>query len=540
MWGVEVNRRAPDDRASEDSFHYDPGVGRLGSIFLLGVAACASPTLRAVPRVVDGRVEHGAFVSPYAYEWFIEGEVSAAMGRHGEAAMAFETATAAPADDVLLMTRLAEEYELSGAARRADRTLSLARRRYPGSARVALAEGRIQHSRGKEGEALSSFARAKDWAPTWDEPVIAIAQVLLAGRHTQRAKAVLLEYIETSLGTPSEHALRVLIDLAHRMGDANTLARTLAIGPGSTPTARAQAAGKLALEAGQPALAARMLAEAPDTPENIALWLYALVSSGDRRVAAAFLATVDSERLGGVLEHVDLLLGIGEADRALRLLEAANASPRVEYSKGRALLARGDYSEAATVLADVPFGTASFEASRMAFAECSMSQGRQGAAAEALSQAPHDSLAVREMLAEIYLEEGDLRAGLRLFDPKRPAERAALAALFERAGHFDEAAAYYAHVNALSATGPQLRARASAEQLASHGHRRRAIRLLEQWTAVAPDDLYARVRLVELLQADNRADAAQKHGRRTLEVIDDPLLRAHLIDVLQAPAAAAQ
>ena len=505
----------------------------------MGVAACASPALRSVPRVVDGQVERGAFVSPYAYEWFIEGEMSAAMGQHGQAAMAFETATAAPADDVLLMTRLAEEYELSGAARRADRALSLARRRYPASAMVALAEGRIQRSRGKEGDALSSFARAKDLAPTWDEPVIAIAQVLLASSHTRRANAVLLEYIETSLATPTDHALRVLIDLAHREGDAKTLAHALALEESSPPAARAQAAGKLALEAGQPALAARILSEALETPENIALWLRALVNSGDRQGAAAFLATTDSKRLGGVLEHVDLLLEIGEADRAFRLLEAADTSPQVEYSKGRALLARGDYIEAATVLADVPFGAASFEASRMAFAECSTSQGRQGAAAEALSQVPHGSLAVRERLAEIYLEEGNLRAGLRLFDPRQSAERAALAALFEQAGHFEEAAAYYAHVNLLATDGSQLRARASAEQLASHGNRRGAIAVLEQWTAVAPDDLYARVRLVELLQADHRADDAEKKGRRALEVIDDPLLRAHLTDVLQAPAAAA-
>ncbi len=515
-------------------------MGRLGSIFLLGVAACASPALRIVPRIVDGEVEHGPFVSPYAYVWFIEGEVSAAKGRHGEAAMAFETATAAPADDVVLLTRLAEEYELSGASRRADRTLTMARRYYPESARVALAEGRIHRSRGKDGEALSSFARAKALAPTWDEPVIAIAVTLVAGGHTQRANAILFEYVGTSLGTRSEHARRVLIDLARHVGDAETLERALALDPNSTPAERAHAAGQLALEAGQPALAARILAEALDTLENIALWLRALVNSGDREKAAAFLATADSKRFGGVVEHVDLLLGVDGTDRALQLLEAVDSSPRVEYSKGRALLARGDYIEAATALADVPLGAASFEASRMALAECSISQGRQGAAAEALSQAPHQSLAVREKLAEIYLKEGDLRAGLRLFDPKRPTERAPLAMLFERAGHFEEAAAYYANAEALSSEEPRLRARASAERLASHGYHRAAIAVLEQWTARAPDDLYARVRLVELLLASDRAEAAEKKGRRALEVIDDPLLRAHLIDVLEAPAAASQ
>jgi len=514
-------------------------VGRLGLIFLLGVAACASPTLHSVPRVVDGQVEHGPFVSPYAYEWFIEGEVAAAKGQHDEAAMAFEAATAAPADDVVLLTRLAEEYELSGASRRADRILAVARRFYPESARVVLAEGRIQRYRGTDGKALSSFARANELAPAWDAPVIAIAETLVAAGHTQRAKAILLEYVETSLGARSEHARRVLIDLARRMGDAGTLERALSLDPASTEAERARAAGELALGAAQPALAARILAEALDTPENVALWLRALVRSGARQEAAVFLATANSERLGGVVEHVDLLLEIGEVDVALRLLAATDTSPRVEYSKGRALLARGDYIEAAAVLAAVPLGSASFEASRMALAECSVSQNRQGVAAETLSQAPHESLAVRKVLAEIYLEAGDLRAGLKLFDPKRPEERAVLAALFEQAGRFEEAAAYYANIKTVSADEPQLRARASAEQLASHGHHRGAIAVLERWTALAPDDLYARVRLVELLQAGDRAEAAQKRGRRALEVIDDPLLLAHLIEVLESPAAAA-
>jgi tetratricopeptide (TPR) repeat protein len=488
-----------------------------------------------VPRVVDGQVEHGPFVSPYAYERFIEGEVSATKGRHDEAAMAFEAATAAPADDVVLMTRLAEEFELSGAARRADRALALARRAYPESARVALAEGRIQKHRGLDDAALSSFARASELEPTWSAPVIATAETLVATGRTERAKALLLEYTGRAWGAGSGHALRVLIDLARRLGDAETLERALQLDPSSTAEERRHTAGALALRAGQPALAVRLLAPTLDTPRNVVLWLRALIASGDSEEAAAFLASVDSERLGGVLDHVELLLQIGEADAALRMLDSETRAPRVDYLRGRALLGRGDYLGAAEALADVPLGTASFELSRLAFAECTVSQDRHGAAVEALSQAPHASLDVRRTLAEIYLDEGSLRAGLRLFDPKRPVERAALAQLFERAGRFEEAAAYYANVQVDADDAPQLRARASAEQLASHGHRRSAIAILERWTDLAPDDLYARVRLIELLQADDRAEAAEKRGRRTLQVVDDPVLLAHLIEVL-APA----
>ena len=515
-------------------------MGRYGSIILLWVAACASPAPRTVPRIIDGQLEQGPFISPYTYEWFIDGEVLAAKGRHEEAAIAFENAIAAPADDVLLMTRLAEEYELSGASRRADRMLTLAHRTYPQSARVAIAEGRIQRRRGNDNDALSSFARARKLAPTWDEPVIAIARTLMARGHPQRANAILLSYLETALRPRSKYARHVLIASALRAGDAETLERALALDPSSTPTARAQMAGRLALEVGRPALAVRILADALDTPENTALWLRALMESGQRDEAAAFLARASSERLGGVVEHANLWLEIDEADRALQLLRAAETSPRVEYTRGRARLARGDYVEAATVLATIPVGTASFEGARVAFAECSSSRGRQGAGAEALSLTPHDSLAVRRKLAEIYVEEGDLRAGLRLFDPKRPSDRAALAALLERAGQFEEASAYYASLKVAPSDDPQLRARVSAEQLVLQGHRRGAIAVLEQWTSIAPEDLYARVRLVELLQADHRAQAAEQRGRRTLQVVDDPLLRAHLVDVLDAEGRAVQ
>lgn len=488
--------------------------------------------------MVDGQVEYGPFVSPYAYEWFIEGEVAAAKGQHAEAAMAFEAATAAPAADVMLVTRLAEEFELSGASRRADRTLTTARRVYPESATVALAEGHIQRHRGNDDAAFSAYARAQRLAPAWDAPVVAIADILVGAGHTQRAKALLLEYVETWPATRSEDARRVLTELARRIGDAETLERVLALDRSSSPAERAYAAGALALRTGEPALAARLLERALETPENISLWLRALVDSGEQQKAAAFWATSDGKRLGGVHDQVEFLLEIGEIDAALRLLETAEPSPRVDYSKGRALLARGDYVEAAIILADVPLGAASFEASRIAFAECTISQDRQGAAAEALSQTPHGSLPVRRMLAEIYVDQGDLRAGLRLFDPKRSAERAAIATLFERAGRFEEAAAYYTHAKVQTTDDPRVRARASAERLASHGHSRSAITVLEQWTALAPDDLYARVRLIELLQADNRPDEAERRGRRTLQVVDDAVLLAHLIEILETPGAA--
>ena len=49
---------------------------------------------------------------------------------------------------------------------------------------------------------------------------------------------------------------------------------------------------------------------------------------------------------------------------------------------------------------------------------------------------------------------------------------------------------------------------------------------------MAPNDLYARVRLIELLRAEDQGEAAEKRGRQTLQVVDDPVLLAHLIEIL--------
>ncbi len=509
----------------------------LGTAAVLCIVGCATASPRTtVSRVVDGHVEDGPFVSPYAYEWFIEGEVRAAQGQHDEAALAFESATAAPANDVVLLTRLAEEYELSGSSRRADRTLAAARRANPDSAHVALAEGRIERRRGRYREALGAFVRARALAPRWDAPVLAIAETLDARGHRQRAEALLLDYVSSGPEDGGRDARHALTERTRRAGDAESLARAMLLEAELTRTERARVAGELALQRGKPALAARMLEDAIDDEKNVALWLRALARSGDRSRAAEFLRSAEGRRFGTRLDRADQLLALSAIGSAEPLLRAAGPSPRAGYLKGRAVLADGDAVRGAEMFASVPVGAASLEASRLALAECSTLRGRPGAGAETLSRTPHGSLAVRRALAAFYVEQRELRAALTLFDPRSALERAAVAEVFELAGKFDEAAAYYASVE--SAADPRLRARATSEQLAQRDRHRAAIAVLEPWTETAPEDLYARVRLVELLVADGRNEEAAKRGRATLPLVDDPVLRDRLRAVLSADAVA--
>jgi hypothetical protein len=64
--------------------------------------------------------------------------------------------------------------------------------------------------------------------------------------------------------------------------------------------------------------------------------------------------------------------------------------------------------------------------------------------------------------------------------------------------------------------------------------------VLEHWVAAAPDDLFSRVRLVELLQAERRIEDANQLGQATLEVVDDPRLQRHLSVLLRSPPNAAR
>jgi tetratricopeptide (TPR) repeat protein len=515
-------------RACSRGIVYDGHVRVLALLSLLGLSACASSVPRTVPRLVDGQIEDGPAVSPYAYEWFIEGERQAARGRHGDAAIAFETAMAAPTGDVLLLMRLAEEYEVTGASRKADRVLSLARRYYPQSARVSLAEGRILLLRDDADGAFASFIVASRRAPGWAAPVVEMSTALAARGHVERANALLLEFLEDASDAQANVALSALLDLSRRHEDAETFGRALRFERGSTPSERSAKATRFALSSDQPALAARIAGPNPESEEATELWLEALRQSGHRAEAADYLASPDAARMARVEDRAAGLVELGAEERALELLVAADGTPRVQLSRGTALAASGSYVQGATELAKVPWGSSTFEASRLALAECTEANRRSGAAAEALSLAPHGSLAVRERLATLLVDNGELNAALRLFDPRQSADRAALAALFERMGRYDEASAYYATVRATTRSEPRLRARTTAEQLAAQGLRDSAITVLEQWSAMAPEDLYARARLIELLNDERRVDEARRRGQEALPLITDPKLRAHV------------
>lgn len=473
-------------------------------------------------------MEQGEFISPFAYEWFVEAEISAAKGNHDDAAIALETAKAAPSEDALLMARLAEEYEMSGASRRADRALAAARRADPASARVLTAEGRIHEHRGELDDAIRAFVEASAIDPSSEEAVLALAETLRGRGLALRANEVLIGYVQRHRNHRHDGVRHALLDLARTHADAEALRRTLSLAVGRDPARAALLAAELAYETGQPALAARLLEGSLGTNRGLGLWLRSLVESGDRDLARNALARTPSRSVGGPVKHAELLLEVEARELALKVLQSEEPTPQVLYLRGRALLEQGEYVSAARALAAVPVGSSTFEDARLALAQSADARGRAGAAAESLSVTPVDAPEIRRKLAELQVSKGELRRGLRLFDPKRQRDRASIARLFEQAGHYQEAAAYYATVEPSADEAPSVHARAAAERLMSRGLTRSAATVLEHWTAAAPTDLHARVRLVEILLLLDESGAAKEEGQNALPFIEDPQLRVHL------------
>jgi hypothetical protein len=497
-------------------------------MMLLCVTACAPPPPRTIPRVVDGRIEHGPVVPAYAYAWFLEGELAAAKGDHEQSALALETALAAPIDDVLVLSKLAVEYQLSDEPRRAARTLASANRLYPDSIEVALARGELLRASGATDAAMASFQRARRINPQADEPVVAIAELLDASGRPLRAEGLLQEYVQTSAAVSSHGARRLWLDLARREADAESLA--LALSTTGTPNGRE--AAELALEHGQPATAARILSDALGATEQNTLWVKAMLRSGRVEEAVELLSTSNSDAFGGRVAHAELLIAARQLGRALEVLEPEPGSPRVQYLRGHARLGMDDYVGAVRLLAEVPWGSADFELARADLADALIALGRPGASAESLGFSESDTLALRMKRAEAYRTSGNLRAALALFDPARPRERAAMALLYERAGLFEEAAAHYSRTDAAKLSEPRTRAVAGAERLAATGRKRGAVAILRRWTRAAPEDFYARMRLVQLLRDLGETDQARVEALELLPLAQDLLLQSQLLSLL--------
>lgn len=359
---------------------------RIAVLISLVLVGCAAPQPRTVPRVVDGQVESGPFVSPYAYHWFIVGEVEATKNAYESSAIAFEAARAAPSEDAFLLTRLAEAYERVNEPRHADRALADAWRLAPSSELVWLAKGRIHELRKEPDDAVRAYQQASEVAPSSAAPPMALARLLRSRGQGARAQAVLESYLRWSESSRAD-VHRVHLELALARGDLQAVTAMLEEPNNEATRSQARDAAWHAYANDRPGLAARLLEGTADNPADRRLLVRALVASGQNEKALAILRDISSEALGGVLQHAEIYLEAGNAKATQDLLKRSKDTPKRRFLIGAAYLAQRRYNEAAKAFASVPQGSRDRDRALKGLVACLQASGLNSAAREILEHA---------------------------------------------------------------------------------------------------------------------------------------------------------
>ena len=206
----------------------------------------------------------------------------------------------------------------------------------------------------------------------------------------------------------------MLLDLARRRGDVGNM-RVVALALDAR-TRRLQTAlwalGSLPSKTASPRSQPERWRQRWTQRRTSQLWLRALLESGGRAEVASFLAGADSQDPGNWSERVELLLEVGEVDSG-----AGDVGIGRAISEGRVRQGACAPRSMETTPKRPPCSQGSRSARRASkqhdwrLRSALRHRADVDAAAEALSQAPHYSLAVRETLAGIYLEEGALQSG---------------------------------------------------------------------------------------------------------------------------------
>ena len=337
----------------------------------LTAVGCATTQPRTVTRIVDGRVQKGPFIPPYAYAWFIRGEVAATQGRYDAAVVAFESARATPSEDPYLLSRLADAHQKAG-----DRSAAIDVVTETGdTGQYWLTEGNILASKKKNVEALLAYQKAELSVP--GRAKRARARLLASMGHSARAQQLL-----NSLPDRTGHkrsGRRAALKLALDRGDPAAVA--LAKAPDHRSDRRVVDAVRSALTQQRPALANSLLELVPEHAVEPALRIKAWLSVGRRDRVEHYLVAGKGRTKIAPLERARLLLVV---DRPALALDIASQYRRARayLLVGHALAKLGRFEHAASSYAKVPPGAVDFEEARAGLTLSLVASGRAGLAQE--------------------------------------------------------------------------------------------------------------------------------------------------------------
>jgi tetratricopeptide (TPR) repeat protein len=335
------------------------------------------------------------FASPYTYEWFIRAELLRASGKLDAAIEAYRTALAGADEAPEVMARLAtalDERADPDAHKRALELLDDALALAPESEAVWLARAQLFVHAEQLDRAYDAYEHAEYAAPGSARAPLALAALLRAHGHNERAEGVLLRFRARVLpGSADAHAAELAAALASDSSE-RVFAATLPYRLGRAPVA-AQGlldAAHLLIEQQHPALALQVLEAAPRSPRARSLRLSAAVEVGSLATLEAWLTVnepADSqERV--LTARAQLLLGRPEA--AASTLEAEQLlhpdQPSLQLTAADVELARGHYAHAAELYARVPASSRAGAAAEQGLGRALSALGLPALSAELPSQ----------------------------------------------------------------------------------------------------------------------------------------------------------
>lgn len=359
-------------------------------VIVLTLAASLSGCVRyaryEVTRTVGGEPRRGVFVAPPQYEDFVRGELAAAQGDWASAANDYQLARAGGEDDVFLLARLADARDHLGDRPHAEEALARGESLDPHAEVIWQTRGAIAERHGETDVAIEAYGRAHDAEPSSEEPVLALARVLAASGHADRAANLLADFV-THAATPlaaTRAALALALardDLAGLADAATALAR---IAPGHTD--EIEAAVRALRARGDAVIAHRLLSRLPEQTVDRELAIDVAIAAGDRDDAERWLAFPQSERAGSLTLDARHWLALGNAARAAELATVARsdaaASSEATLVLAQARLLSGAVAEAAVLFASIPVGSSTHHEAQIGLADALAAAGLPALGAE--------------------------------------------------------------------------------------------------------------------------------------------------------------
>lgn len=429
-------------------------------VLAAGCSRLPEPRNPSMVRSFNGTLVPGYYVSPAAYQHYIQAQLFANDGRAEEAADELRHALASDGASPYLRTRLAEELLQLGRVDEAREEVEAALHLDPQFPEGYVDLAKVRSRLGDHAGAEVALKRALEIDKSCEDAYLALVGVLRERGQAGRADAVWREMAKNVPGSAQAHEEVGRAELAKgnvKMAESE-LQKAIDL-DGGLVDARVEYAQLLQGE-GRFSDATTQLREAWDHTGDVKLAeMYAklAMASGHEPDARELVDRIDDEGGGRDrrLEVAQLRLITREPDRARSIADEilkATESPRARLVAAHALEAQGHIDEALGQLRKVPREAAQFPKAQESLARLLRDSGRYREAIELLGKAllslggdgdTWESL--NDLLAMTHERAGDRAQAIRVLESalgKRPRSQSlafALAQAYQRDGQWKQA-----------------------------------------------------------------------------------------------------